>query len=697
MSKMVTLEQHGDIAVVRLSNPPVNALGQVVRADLLEALEVAFTSDATAVVLVGDGRGFSGGADIGEFGGAVGDPDLNLIIERCEASLKPTVAAIHGIALGGGLELALGCSYRIATSNAQLGLPETKLGIIPGAGGTQRLPRLIGVSAAIAVMVSGTPLKATKALELGMIDAVIDGDVVEAGVAYARSVIGSPITPICDRTDKINDIDPKLFTELRTALTQKSRNPMAPLNVVAAVEAACRLPLVEGLKEERRLFKECRVSAQSRSLVHIFFAERGVWKITDVPANTPNRPIKSAAIVGAGTMGTGIAMAFANAGIPVTLIDVDEASLTRGLDRIRQNYASAVLKGRLSQEAMDDHMRHFAPSSDIGHVASADIIIEAVFERLDLKLDIFRKLDTLAKPGAILATNTSMLDINRIAAGTGRPQDVVGLHFFSPANVMRLLEVVRGKLTADDVLATVMTMSATIKKIPVVVGVCDGFVGNRMIEPYFREAEFLVAEGATPAEVDRALVDYGFAMGPFAMADMAGVDVRWDVVKRKAELRPAGERYSDLVDRLGKLGRFGQKTGAGFYLYEPGNRTPVPDPTLEVLFKEEAARQGVVRRVIAPNEIVTRCLYALVNEGADILGEGIAARSSDIDVIYVNGYGFPPHCGGPMFAAELVGLGKVFAEISDFRERFGDHWRPSPLLAKLAAANSETWEAKDAR
>lgn len=693
MSKFVTLEQHGDIAVVRLANPPVNAISQAVRAGLLEALEVAFTSDAAAIVLVGDGRGFSGGADIGEFGGAVGEPDLNLIIERCEASLKPTVAAIHGIALGGGLELALGCSYRIATSNAQLGLPETKLGIIPGAGGTQRLPRLIGVSAAIAVMVSGTPLKAAKALELGMIDAVIDEDVVEAGIAYARSVIGSPITPICHRTDKINNIDPQLFTELRSALARQSRNPTAPLNVVAAVEAACRLPLAEGLQEERRLFEECRVSAQSRSLVHIFFAERGVWKISDVPASTPNRQIKKAAIVGAGTMGTGIAMAFANAGIPVTLIDVDEASLTRGVARIRQNYASAVSKGRLSQEAMDDHMIRFSPSSDIGQVASADIIIEAVFERLDLKLDIFRKLDALAKPGAILATNTSMLDINRIAAETSRPQDVVGLHFFSPANIMRLLEVVRGKSTADDVLATVMTMSATIKKIPVVVGVCDGFVGNRMIEPYFREAEFLVVEGATPEEVDRALVEYGFAMGPFAMADMAGVDVRWDVVKRKAALRPAGERYSDLIDRLGKLGRFGQKTGAGFYLYEPGNRTPVPDPTLEVLFKEEAERQGVVRRVIAPDEIVTRCLYALVNEGADILSEGIAARSSDIDVIYVNGYGFPPHRGGPMFAAESVGLGKVFAEISAFREKFGDHWHPSPLLAKLAATKSDSWPA----
>jgi len=425
---------------------------------------------------------------------------------------------------------------------------------------------------------------------------------------------------------------------------------------------------------------------KAAALAHVEQAERMVWTIPDVPADTKLRSIAKATIIGAGTMGGGIAMAFANAGIPVNVVDLDQAALERGLHRIRGNYASTVAKGKLTQEAMDTRMALLMPTTDIEAVADADIIIEAVFERMDIKLDIFRKLDRLAKPGAILATNTSMLDIDRIAAETGRPQDVVGTHFFSPANVMRLLEVVRGDKTADDVLATVLSVARRIAKIPVVVGVCDGFVGNRMIEPYFREAEFLVAEGASPAEVDRALTDFGLAMGPFAMGDMAGIDVRWDVVKRKAALRPSGERYSALVDRLGEAGRFGQKTNAGFYRYEPGSRTPIPDPALDAVFVAEAERQGVRRRAISPEEIVNRCLYALVNEGADILEDGIAARASDIDVIYVAGYGFPAHRGGPMFWADTVGLAKVLADIEKLRRYFGDHWRPSPLLARLAAA-----------
>ena len=420
------------------------------------------------------------------------------------------------------------------------------------------------------------------------------------------------------------------------------------------------------------------------ALNHVAHAEQAVWTVPDVPADTPQRPIHRAAIVGAGTMGGGIAMSFANAGLPVTLIDVDQASLDRGLGRIRQNYAGTVAKGRLTQADMDARMALLAPTTDIAAAAQADIIIEAVFERMDLKLDIFRKLDALAKPGAILATNTSMLDVNRIAAETKRPEDVVGLHFFSPANVMRLLEVVRGATTAKDVLATVLPLARAIKKIPVVVGVCDGFVGNRMIEPYFREAEFLVAEGASPAEVDKALTDWGLAMGPFAMSDMAGIDVRWDVAKRKATLRPSGERYSDLIARLSELGRFGQKTSAGFYRYEPGSRAPIPDPAVDAIIVEEAARQGVERRPIAPDEIVKRCLYALVNEGAYIVEEGIAARPGDIDVVYINGYGFPAARGGPMFAADTIGLDKVYADIEGFRARFGDHWRPSRLLARLA-------------
>jgi 3-hydroxyacyl-CoA dehydrogenase len=424
---------------------------------------------------------------------------------------------------------------------------------------------------------------------------------------------------------------------------------------------------------------------KAAALEHVKQAEAAVWMIPDVPADTKLRPIAKATIVGAGTMGGGIAMSFVNAGIPVKLVDLDQAALERGLGRIRGNYANTVAKGKLTQEAMDQRMGLLAPTTDIKAVADADIVIEAVFERMDIKLDIFRKLDRLARPGAILATNTSMLDINRIAAETGRPQDVVGTHFFSPANVMRLLEVVRGDKTAKDVLATVLSVARRIAKIPVVVGVCDGFVGNRMIEPYFREAEFLVAEGASPADVDRALTDFGLAMGPFAMGDMAGIDVRWDVVKRKAALRQPGERYSALVDRLGEAGRFGQKTSAGFYRYEPGSRVPVPDPALDAVFIAEAERQGVKRRAVPAEEIVNRCMYALVNEGADILEDGIAARSSDIDVIYVAGYGFPAYRGGPMYWADMVGLKKVHADIEKLAHDFGGHWKPSPLLAKLAA------------
>jgi 3-hydroxyacyl-CoA dehydrogenase len=424
---------------------------------------------------------------------------------------------------------------------------------------------------------------------------------------------------------------------------------------------------------------------KAAALAHVEQAERAVWTIPDVPADTPLRPVARAAIIGAGTMGGGIAMSFANAGIPVNVVEVDGAALERGFDRIRGNYANSVAKGKLTQAAMDTRMGLLTPTTDIEAVADADIVIEAVFERIDIKLDIFRKLDRLARPGSILATNTSMLDIDRIAAETGRPQDVVGSHFFSPANVMRLLEVVRGEKTAKDVLATVLSVARRIAKIPVVVGVCDGFVGNRMIEPYFREAEFLVAEGAAPADVDRALTDFGLAMGPFAMGDMAGVDVRWDVVKRKAALRPAGERYSALVDRLGEAGRFGQKTNAGFYRYEPGSRVPVSDPALDAVFVAEAERQGVERRTVPAEEIVERCLYALVNEGADILGDGIAAQAGDIDVIYVAGYGFPAYRGGPMYWADTVGLKKIHTDIERLAHDFGAHWKPSPLLARLAA------------
>jgi 3-hydroxyacyl-CoA dehydrogenase len=688
MLKPVWLKYRDDVALIGIDNPPVNAIGQAVRAALLAALDEALASPAKAIVLHGTGRGFSGGADIAEFNGTIGDPDLSLSIERCETTNKPVIAAIHGIALGGALELALGCSYRIATPDARVGLPEVKIGVLPGGGGTQRLPRLIGVKEAIDWMVSGDPVPASAALSSGVIDAIVDGDLIDGAVAFARTVFEKATIPIRNRSEKITGVAPAVFDVIRAEVAKRSRNLVAPLKIVDAVQAACTLPFEQGLAEERRLFAECLATTQSKALVHIFFAEREVWKIADVPADTLLRPITKAAIIGAGTMGGGIAMSFANAGIPVDVIEVDAAALERGFGRIRGNYAGSVSKGRLTQDAMDTRMALLTPTTDIAAVADADIVIEAVFERMDVKLDIFRNLDRLAKPGAILATNTSMLDIDRIAAETGRLQDVVGTHFFSPANVMRLLEVVRGERTGRDVLATVLSVARRIGKIPVVVGVCDGFVGNRMIEPYFREAEFLVAEGASPADVDRALTDFGLAMGPFAMADMAGIDVRWDVVKRKAGLRPPGERYSALVDRLGEAGRFGQKTNAGFYRYEPGSRTPIPDPAIDAQFVAEAARQGVRRRTISAEEIVNRCLCALVNEGADILEEKIAARAGDIDVIYVAGYGFPAYRGGPMFWADIVGLPKIHADIEQLRQEFGDHWRPSPLLARLAAQGS---------
>jgi 3-hydroxyacyl-CoA dehydrogenase len=685
MLKPVWLRYRDDVALIGIDNPPVNAIGQAVRAALLAALDEALASPAKAIVLYGLGRGFSGGADIAEFNGTIGGPDLNLSIERCESTNKPVIAAIHGIALGGALELALGCSYRIATPDAQVGLPEVKIGVLPGGGGTQRLPRLIGVKEAVDWMVSGDPVSASVALSSGVIDAIVDGDLIDGAVAFARTVFGKAAIPIRNRFDKVTGVAPEAFDMIRAKVAKRSRNLVAPLKIVDAVQAACMLPFEDGLKEERRLFAECLATTQSKALVHVFFAEREVWKIPDVPADTPLRPIAKAAIIGAGTMGGGVAMSFANAGIPVDVVEVDRTALERGFGRIRGNYAGTVSKGRLTQDAMDRRMGLLTPTTDIAAVADADIVIEAVFERMDVKLDIFRKLDRLAKPGAILATNTSMLDIDRIAAETSRPQDVVGTHFFSPANVMRLLEVVRGARTGKDVLATVLSVARRIGKTPVVVGVCDGFVGNRMIEPYFREAEFLVAEGASPADVDRALTDFGLAMGPFAMADMAGVDVRWDVVKRKAALRAPDERYSTLVDQLGEAGRFGQKTNAGFYRYEPGSRAPIPDPAIDALFIAEAERQCVRRRPISPEEIVNRCMYALINEGADILEDGIAARASDIDVIYVAGYGFPAYRGGPMFWADMVGLPKVHADIARLAGEFGDHWRPSPLLAKLAA------------
>ncbi len=684
MSEAVSLEIRGDVAVVTINNPPVNALGQAVRAGLDDALAKAIASSAVAIVLTGGGRAFSGGADIREFGRPLAAPDLTEVMARAERSPKPIVAAIHGVALGGGLELTLSCAWRVATPDSQVGLPEVKLGILPGGGGTQRLPRLIGPKPAIELMVSGDQIPAKAALAAGIIDAIVDGDIVEGAIAFARSVVGKSATPLCDRTDKISNLPADLFPTIRAGLAKKARNLVAPFKIVDCVEIATTTPFVDGLKRERELFHECMATTQSQGMIHIFFAERDVAKLPDVPETTPQRPIKKAVMIGAGTMGGGIAMSFANAGIPVSVIEVNDEALQRGFDKIRGNYAGTVQKGRLSQAAMDERMAHLTPTTDFSVIKDADIVIEAVFERMDVKLEIFKKIDALAKPGAILATNTSALDVNAIAASTKRPQDVVGLHFFSPANVMRLLEIVRGKKTAIDVMATVMALSRKIKKIGVVVGVCDGFVGNRMFFAYSREAEFLLAEGATPAQVDGVFTDFGLAMGPFATMDLAGVDVQWDVMKRKAKDLLPGERASQILDRLGESKRYGQKTNAGWFKYAPGNRAPLPDATIEPFFEEEAKRLGITRAPIANEEIFKRCLYAMVNEGAKILEEGMALRGSDIDVIYINGYGFPAYRGGPMFWADVIGLKNIVADIERFAKVDPIHWAVSPLLVRLA-------------
>jgi len=689
MSQVVRYERRGAVGVITVDNPPVNALSKAVRQGLVDALMQGLGDDAAkALVVIGAGRTFIAGADIREFGKPLEPPDLNFVIAGLETAGKPTIAAIHGTALGGGLEVALGCHYRVALPTAQVGLPEVKLGILPGAGGTQRLPRLIGAKPALDMITTGDFVRAGKARELGVIDDVVEGDLLEGALRFAETAAarGTAGRRIREREDKIADArgKPEFFAEYRAAVRKRARGQESPLRCVDAVEAAVTLPFADGLKREREIFQELVTSTQSRALIHAFFGEREAMSIPDVPSDTPTRPIKSAAVIGAGTMGGGIAMNFANAGIPVTVVETSEEALERGLGIVRANYAATVAKGRLDQAAMDKRMGLIKGSLDLAAVKDADIVVEAVFEEMAIKKEVFAKLDKLAKPGAVLASNTSSLDVNAIAAETRRPQDVIGTHFFSPANVMRLIEIVRGAKTGKDVIATTMKLSKALAKVPVLVGVCDGFVGNRMIFQYIREAEFLLEEGALPWQVDKALTDWGLAMGPFAMGDMAGNDVGWRIRKQQASARPNDRRYSHLADRICEKGRFGQKAGAGWYHYEKGSRAPQPDPEIEALILAESKRLGIERQPISDEEIVKRTIYALVNEGAKILEEGIALRASDIDVIYLTGYGFPAWRGGPMFYADTVGLDKVHADVRRFHETLGYFWRPAPLLEKLA-------------
>jgi 3-hydroxyacyl-CoA dehydrogenase len=685
----------GAIAVITIDNPPVNSMGFATRKALMAALAQAGADPAVkAVVLTGTGKVFCGGADITEFGSGnnMAEPHLPGMINEIEAFPKPVIAAINGLALGGGNELALGCHYRIGVPGQQIGLPEVNLGILPGAMGTQRLPRLIGAATALDMIVSGKPMKSEAIAKLGYFDRLVEGDIVPAAVAFAEEIVaaGANTPKVSERTVPAESMPggaDAFFAAAREKVAAQSKGFPAPLKCVAAVEAAVKLPFAEGVRFETKLLQELMPGVESRALRHAFFSERAASKIPDVPAATPLRPIEAGAVIGAGTMGGGIAMALINAGIPVTLLELKQDALDRGFAVIRKNYESSVKKGRMTEQQLEQRLAMITPTLSYQALANADIVIEAVFEDMTIKQQVFKTLDGVMKPGAILASNTSMLDLNQIAAATARPQDVIGTHFFSPANVMRLLEIVRGDATAKDVLATTLNLAKKIGKVGVVSGICDGFIGNRMVEQYFRQAYFLVEEGALPQQVDAAIENWGMAMGPFRMLDMAGLDVSWAVRKRRYIEMPQ-VKYAKWVDHICELGRFGQKTSAGFYKYEAGSRAAIPDPVVNEIAIASSKELGLARRVIGDEEIVQRCIYALINEAAHILEEGIAMRASDIDVVYLTGYAFPLYRGGPMFYADTVGLKNVVATMEKFAQNKNadpSFWKPAPLLAKLAA------------
>ncbi|MFS0754202.1 3-hydroxyacyl-CoA dehydrogenase NAD-binding domain-containing protein [Noviherbaspirillum sp. 1P10PC] len=679
---------NGAVAVITLANPPVNGLGLSTRKGIVDGVNKALNDAAVkAVVITGAGKAFSGGADIKEFNtpAAMAEPTLHTVIRTIENADKPVVAAIHSVAMGGGLELALGCHYRVAVSGAQIALPEVKLGILPGAGGTQRLPRVVGLEMALNMIVSGTPVPSEKLAKTKLFDQMIDGDLMQGAIAFANKV--ADVRPL----PKVRDI--RIDYPNYEGFLQFSRNTVkamagpfpAPLKCVEAVAAAVTQKFDEGLKTERELFLELVQTNESKALRHAFFAERAASKIPDVPEDTPKREIKSAAVIGAGTMGGGIAMNFANAGIPVKILEMKQEALDKGLATIRKNYENTMKKGKLTQEKFDQRVGLITGTLSYEEIGQCDIVVEAVFEDMGVKETVFKKLDEVMKQGAILASNTSTLDVDKIASFTKRPQDVIGLHFFSPANVMKLLEIVRGEKTGKDVLATSMALSKKIKKIGVVSGVCDGFIGNRMIEQYSRQAGFLLEEGALPEQVDKAVEKFGFAMGPFRMGDLAGNDIGWYIRKRRYVEKPE-VTYSKTADLLCEMGRFGQKTSAGWYDYKAGDRKPYPSQMVNDMIVKHSADLGIERRKISDEEIVERLVYALVNEGARILEEGIAQRASDIDMVYLAGYGFPVFRGGPMFYADTVGLPNVVMAMEKFAKgNHGKAWTPAPLLARLAA------------
>ena len=692
MNNLVRISTNDDVAMITVDNPPVNALSPGVPEGILASIDQMNQDPAVkAAVMIGAGRTFVAGADIKEFGkmtsGASPRRSLLPFLLRIEDSQKPVVMAIHGSALGGGLELAMAGHYRVASPSSQVGQPEVNLGIIPGAGGTQRLPRLVGVAKAVEMCAAGKPISAREAVALGLIDQLIEGDLATEAVAFARGIVDKPVRKTRDRTEKLGSAADcaAIFAIARDTARKRQRGLLAPLAAIDAIEAATRLPFEEGCQTEAKLFTECLFSGQSKALIHVFFSEREVAKIPDVPRETPVLTVNRVAVVGSGTMGGGIAMVFANAGIPVVLKDVDQQALEMGLNKIKKNYATSVQRGRVTQAYVDERLELIKPVLSYDAFSQVDMVVEAVFEGMALKKAVFAELNRACRPGAILATNTSTLNIDEIAGATSRPEAVIGTHFFSPANVMRLLEIVRGEKSSTQVVATCMQLSKKLGKVGVLVGNCRGFVGNRMFGPYRREAQFLVEEGAEVAAVDEALVEFGNAMGPLATGDLAGLDVGWRIRKEYRHLEKPGVRQPFAEDRLCELGRYGQKTMKGWYRYDENQRASV-DPEVTALIRKWSAEAGIPQREISAAEIVDRCLYALVNEGARILEEGYALRAADIDIIYLNGYGFPAHRGGPMWHADTVGLSKVYQRIYELHQQHGELWTPAPLLKRLAEA-----------
>jgi 3-hydroxyacyl-CoA dehydrogenase len=679
ITEAVSLEKQNEIGMLWIDNPPVNALGYPVRKGMAEGIEMAEKDDEIcAIVVICKGRTFCAGADIREFGKPPKEPHLPDVLNRFDQCKKPIIAAIHGTAFGGGLETALSSHFRVAVPTAQFGLPEVKLGLLPGAGGTQRLPRLIGPEKALPMIATGNPINAKKALEEGLIDEIIEGDLAQGAVDFAKKVLAEnrPMKRVRDMDEKIEQArsKPEIFADFRKQLAKRARGFEAPEACVKAVEAAVEKPFEEGLAMERKLFENLMSGSQSAAQRYYFFAERQVAKIPDIPKDTPLIDIKSVGVIGAGTMGGGITMNFVNAGIPVTLVEAKQEFLDRGLGVIRKNYDISASKGKMTPEEVEKRMGLITGTTSMEDLAGADLVIEAVYENMNLKKEIFAKLDNICKDGAILATNTSYLDVNEIAAQTKRPEYVLGLHFFSPANVMRLLEIVRADKTSVSVLATALAIAKKIKKIAVVVGVCYGFAGNRMFAQRKREAEKLIMEGALPAQVDKVIYEFGFPMGPFALADLIGIDLGWD--KDNSNSR-------NMQEVLCEQGRFGQKNGKGYYNYQEGSRAPQPAPEIDELIIEFSKKKGYIRREISDEEILQRCIYPIVNEGAKILEEKIAVRPSDLDVIWVNGYGWPVYRGGPMFYADLVGLDKIVDVLKKFQAEYGDDFKPAALLEEL--------------